>query len=843
MRCVSVVLIALAIAHDVSVSTALAQERRVLRVAEGPLDAALAELADEADLTIVAPATLTSDKTTAEIACVCAPSEALERLLSPHGLAVRQASAGAWVVIEAPEAAHVVGPDRRRFQGSAPPRYETIRVTAQRRAQPLLDVPISLSVVPGSEIEAERLLDLERVGDRTPGFLVQRQTDSSPSFVIRGIEAAASGALSEPSVSVFIDGFDASRLRGSGVELLDLERLEIARGPQGTLYGRGAQIGAVSIVTHRPVLGENTARAEVLAGEDDLRGATVVLNASPHPERFALRASIRRREQAPTVANIAADGIPANDDDLFAGRLSARWRPAETLLVDFVFNHQLDRDAPVVTKAIGLASPDGDRDPFSDAAQQTGRVSPRREINRGQLIAQWERGDWRIEAMAGHRRVDFDNSFDADGTAFDFLELVERHDQNAQMGEFELEWSRDEQLTLSLGGSLFRDETTEWLEFSLNEQRLAAGFPEVLDLVKTIDLDGDAVALSRQALSLSQTAGDRRSSSVFANIGWRLTQRLTFDAGLRVTHDRASAAVTSGAASRDSVPPGLFPNGLLGDTRGQAITAKRTETFASPRIAVLYDLGDDSRLYASLARGVRAGYPQFHIRNPGGGGLDVERDDVERERVTSLEGGYKGRLTSDLYVEGTVFGYRYTDFQTLSNEIGEGVVNAGEAGAWGLELLADAQITSSLKLDFSYALLSSRYDDFTDQVLGEPIDLSGNRFRLAPRHTVFAGVEHRQPLNSTLEQYGRAGYAWRSSYYFNSDNLPDERQGAFGLLDLRLGLGRKDGAWSAELFAENALDTEWLRDVGNTGKIFGVPTAIPGRGRLIGIRIIGAIGG
>ena len=172
---------------------------------------------------------------------------------------------------------------------------EEVVVTAQKREQKLKDVPISIAAFGAANIEQQNFTDFERLSTRTPGFFVQQQTDSAASFVMRGIEAGNAGAVAEPSISFFLNDVDTSRSRGMLKELFDIERVEVAKGPQGTLYGRGSQIGAVAVVTRRPDLSQTGWSLEGQYGSYNLYSITGMANLPIIEDELGLRVSVRRR--------------------------------------------------------------------------------------------------------------------------------------------------------------------------------------------------------------------------------------------------------------------------------------------------------------------------------------------------------------------------------------------------------------------------------------------------------------------------------------------------------------------------------------------------------------------
>lgn len=771
----------------------------------------------------------------------------LDKLLSPFGLTFQITAQGAIVIrpmdlpaqaappASAPVRLEVpVKPDLYTFSDLT---LDRIYVTTQLRLQRLADVPVSVTAISGRRIEREDLTDIERVSQRAPGFVAQRQTDASPSFVIRGVEAATGGAAAEPSISIFADGFDISRWRGSNVELLDIDRIEIVKGPQGTLFGRGAQIGAVAIHTRRADPRKTTLSAEFEAGSEDLRSATGVWNQPLLDESAALRLAVRRREQAGYRENLFTPDKDVNDDDLLAARLSAAWEAGPDLRLDLVVNHQFDRDRAVSTKAIGLASPGGDLNPTSNAVQNPETDPQRRRVDRVQLFAAWDLAPaWTLDLMTGHRQVDLRNTYDPDGTSFPFLFNEVDFRQSAMQHQADFRFDDGGRWRATFGASAFHDDSTERNYILMNEQLLAADFPQSVVPLESDVIDGVVTPLSTGIVSQLETANQRQSHSVYGNVSVDLTQALTVDTGLRLTWDDAEVTARRAVASQDGIAPAILPYGIQGTTFGQPVTLNGSDTLVSPRIALTYALTRDLNTYVSYSEGSRAGFPQSVISNPAPGEVVVRRDDVEKERMRSLEAGLKGRIHDAVSIDLAAFHFRQNDLQTFTPSLE--ATNAGSARGYGLEASTVVTLADGLDASASYAWLDTRYDRFAVPGLEtDRLDLSGNRFRLAPEHTFNAALDWEFPISASWDGFASANYSWQSDFFFNNDNLPDERQEAFGLLDARLGLETAAQQWRLELYADNLLDEKWVRDIGNSGKFFGISTAIPADPRVVGVRI------
>ena len=163
-------------------------------------------------------------------------------------------------------------------QDAGPTDLDEIVVTAQLREQKTIEVPFALTAYSGQFLEDLGIQEFEQLSAFVPGFLVQNQSPNNPGFVMRGITSDSGAATAEPRVSVFQDGVSISKSRGSYVELFDLARVEVAKGPQSTLYGRGALIGAVNLVQNRAEPGQTEAYANIEAGNEDYRMVEGALN-------------------------------------------------------------------------------------------------------------------------------------------------------------------------------------------------------------------------------------------------------------------------------------------------------------------------------------------------------------------------------------------------------------------------------------------------------------------------------------------------------------------------------------------------------------------------------------
>ncbi|KLI99804.1 TonB-dependent receptor [Luteimonas sp. FCS-9] len=757
---------------------------------------------------------------------------------SPRRSALRQALLSAIALLASAQASAQPqdAPAQPATGRDAPTALDAVVVTAQKREQALKDVPISIAAVDGDVIERQNFTDFERLSTRIPGFFVQQQTDSSASFVMRGIEAGNAGAVSEPSISFFLNDVDTSRSRGMLKELFDIERVEVAKGPQGTLYGRGSQIGAVAVHTRKADPSHWASSLEGQLGNYGLYSLTGVLNAPVVEDSLGLRVAVRRRERDGYATNV--DGRKLNDDDLLAARVSMRWEASPELGVDLIVDHQTDDDTAVMTKAINVSSPDGDTSPFTGATQNFYGPPQARRQTGVTLLADWYVSPaWSARSISAWRDVRFSESWDIDGTTYPFL--IGRNladDQKILSQEFRLAYDDGRRLRSTFGLGYYNDRTHNLSEIVINEQYLLAGFPNATTPVTRFPAGGGAsMPVTEGVATLSSTRNDRDSWSAYVNVGYDLTPRWVLDAGVRYTRDSATIHNASSVYTVDGVQPIAMPNGL-GNSLGQVFANSADYGLVQPRLAVTWRASDEINLYAGVSRGLRAGYPQTTFAAPVDGVAQPTFGRLETEEVLNYEIGAKGTVGPGFYFEVTGFTYDYKDFQTRAVDLTVGTVNAGRASAYGLETMATWQATQDLALSAAYAYLSTEYDAFHEVVGGQLVDRSGNVFRMAPRHTASLSADWRRPLAGQWEVFANGNYAWRSKFYLNNDNLETEMQDAFGLADLRLGVERYDGL-RIEAYADNLFDREWVRDIGNGGKSFGLPTSIRANPRMYGIRV------
>jgi outer membrane receptor protein involved in Fe transport len=330
-------------------------------------------------------------------------------------------------------------------------------VTAQKREQQALDVPMSLTAYSAERLDELGVQDFADLALFTPGFEVQEQSPNNPGFVMRGITSDATSSYAEARVSVFQDGVSISKAQGSYVELYDLERVEIAKGPQSTLFGRGALIGGVNIIQKKadPTGFDGYLKAE--AGDYGYVLGEGAVNI-PLSDAFALRFSGRVRQRDGYVDN-ALGGDAFQSVDSMAGRIAAHFSPNDRLNADFIVNYQHDEPTGTSSKSGGYSPTDpatgrvlagrGAGEPAALAASanfENGRqLGVDRDVWGVTALVDYDlTDDLSLSSISAVRRFKSIETFDPDGLSLPIVTGL-----NDAIGE---QWSQEFRLNYDAGG-------------------------------------------------------------------------------------------------------------------------------------------------------------------------------------------------------------------------------------------------------------------------------------------------------------------------------------------------------------------------------------------------------
>jgi outer membrane receptor protein involved in Fe transport len=780
-------------------------------------------------------------------------------------------------------------------------------VTAQKRAQDPVDVPIAVTAYSGKFLEAIGVKAFDELSAFTPGFLVQNQSNNNSGFVMRGITSDSGSATDETRVSIYQDGVPISRSRGSYVELFDMERVEVAKGPQSTLFGRGALIGAVNLVQNKanPAGFDWAVKAE--AGTRGYRVGEGMVNFA-FGESSALRIAARLR-QADGYVKDAAGGDPYDSTDSQAVRLGFHTE-AGGLKFDLIGNYQVDDTTgtsfksntfnpsnPLTGQALSDTSVGGFATLSPGAGFEGGKpLGLDRKVYGLTALVDYRISDrLTLSSITATRAFHSTEVFDPDGSSLPILTFAEDAQGRQQSQELRLRYDAGGRFSGFIGANYFH-ETGSWRIPGQMDERLVLALlagssplgisrptpqpqavltnPAYLAQVLQLGFGLPSALATGFASNLKPihreefaNYGENTTYDVYADGTLRLTDKLELTAGVRYTSEDREASYRSTVQNGRSIlgvllaaptPTNLFlaaqPNavnnpalpmlGLLnqptvnnGDTFGKSIS----DSGVTWRLVGRYAASEDLSLYASFARGRR---PDVISTSAPAAPLAQPRfSTVKAEVVDSYEAGAKGKLMDGrLYLSGAVFRYDYDNFATTFRQGAQVVtLNAGKAKAYGFEGEARLQAGDFWTLFGTYGYNHARLESGLRK---------GNQFRLSPDHAVSVGaLFSREGLGGKVTF--SPTYTWRSKMFFDDNNdradlqsaglFPDTRldefQDAYGLVNLRVGFGAADDRWKVEAFVENLNDKRYLKDAGNTGDSFGIPTFIAGKPRFMGVGV------
>lgn len=346
-------------------------------------------------------------------------------------------------------------------------------VTTQKKKQSSLEIPVAVSAVTGSVMEKLNLHQLDDVAQFTPGVQIQLQSPNNPGYVIRGVTSDDGEAYSQPRVSVFMDGVSTSRSRASAVELFDLERMEVAKGPQGTLFGRGAEIGGISIIRHKPV--DNlSGELSMNYGSYNQRQVSGFINTPIIKGKLANRFAFDYDARDGFIKNEAGGRL--NGKNALAFRNSTQWWANDDTSIRLVLDYQHD-DYPG-TSFHSINPMYGNSDPNSTANLEADKkLGIKRNVGGALLnIDHNINHRWSFNSITGFRAFNSKERFDADGTYLPLLLCQEKGKGTQFSQEFRFNYDDKNRFSGFVGASYFYENSSQDINAKANLQYLYPAF-------------------------------------------------------------------------------------------------------------------------------------------------------------------------------------------------------------------------------------------------------------------------------------------------------------------------------------------------------------------------------
>lgn len=747
-------------------------------------------------------------------------------------------------------------------------------VTAQKREQQIMDVPTSISAYSGEFIQKYGLYRMEDLGRYVSGVQIQVQSVNTPSMAIRGITQDDTSSNTPPRVSVYQDGVDISRATGSTVALFDLDRVEVLKGPQGTLFGRGAESGALSLVSHKA---EDKTSGGFTSefGNYGSRMLTGFFN-TPISSNVDVRLAAYDARHDGYIRN--TEGGSLNGEDTKALRLSLHFRLGEHSSYDVLANYQ--RDSPPGTAFRSkLPNVNGSTNLWGAASLSRigydgNQLGIRRKIYSLTGLGSFRlNDDWTLSTITGLRRFNSVEQFDADGSQLDILNFSTNSTSSQASQEVRFNFDNGGRFTGFFGADVFYENGHQGAQLQTNEQQLLT---DVIPIARQLQpglvgmlfgpsnpsvLNGQfqpntpytsipllGIPLNTDEREAYANYGSTRSYELFGDGTWHVSDFFDLTVGARVSRemitsgyqvfnatDRHAATIGPALAQFGTGLNGMTgPNNLFAPTYGKLVN-RTTATSAVGRIIGSFHLDEQTNAYVSVSRGRRPPALQFNV-NANGSYTPVR---LPAESLMNYELGVKGEAEQGRFAyDLAAFYYQYNNFQSNVYQQGRYVaVNSGRANAPGFEASLQQALTSHLSAFLNYSYLHARFADKDNA--GNRQEYAGNHLRLAPDHSAAFGLNLALPISGSARFYVRPSYTWRSKVWFEDNNHPSYTQGAYGLVNLRMGVSFAHDHWDVGLFGANLNGKKYLIDAGNTGEQFNLATYIPGSPRTYGVSISG----
>ena len=704
-------------------------------------------------------------------------------------------------------------------QGLAEDRFllEEIVVTATKRAESIQDIPLAVTAVGAGLLEQRGISDIESLATSVPGLHFS-QSGSDTQITIRGIGSEQNTVTGDPGVAFHIDGVYQARSSAGSALLYDLDRIEVLRGPQGTLYGRNATGGSINVISKRPDE-ELGGKLEYQLGNYNQHQLSGVLNAPIIEGKLLSRISFQQETRDGLYQNVN-EGQPDLDDiDTQNLRAQLLFLPNEDMEVLLSVNYSNDKGAsnsgghnvgsyggPANLIAGGAfyglipgisapasANPDGNWEVSTNGEHATDN-----ERKGASLTLDWELGDVALKSITAWQDNLVDEVRDVDFTDAEIMNELRLQDSRQFSQELQLS-SNDDSALQWVTGLYWMEEETEANYWVFDD---GTGFTK-LGAFSTVD-----TGLGFSAFGGNQSVINSQSLGAFGQLNYELNEDLKLTAGLRYSKDKKAADIQYKAFN--AVP------GTVSHTKQdswESVTGK---------LGLDWYVTEDSMVYASVSTGFKSG----------GFLQDPDSAPYNEEKITAYEFGSKNRFLDGLLQANiSAYYYDYQDMQlstVLNNELV--TTNAGKADIKGIDLELLARPIEALILSATLSRTNANFaeysaDDPTVAGIAEEV-LDGNDLARSPDWTANLSAAYTVDL-ALGSVTASANMFWSDEVYFSAFNRKDDPadyQGNYRTTDLRLQFDSADNAWNVALAVKN-LENELVASNGFAATGLGGPAA------------------
>ena len=721
-----------------------------------------------------------------------------------------------------------------------------ILVTAQKRVQIAREVPLALSAVDPQTIERLKIDDVSGLASTVPGISTSPQGLDQPVLVVRGITSNSIGIGGESSVGYFIDDAYNGRLQALSAPFLDIERIEILRGPQGSLYGRNATAGAISLVTNKPRFDDLSMNIAASYGSFKSYEGTAIVNV-PLSDVVAFRVALLARGDGGFDRNITTNSRDTKVR-IYSGRTSLAYAPTDSFTANLSLTYSRERTGTLPVKAVDplLAALGGvDTDPFSGKFAFNFDGFANRDAYAANLSMSFDLSDnASLKSVTAYNRADIEALYDVDGSVAP-LQRYEVTDERIESFSQELRLSMETgRFRFLVGGNAFFEWVGDTRSLTYDENfllpfvigtipadALGVGSPEFVPCDATSEILL-GLACSSQTESITQS-GRYLSLAAFVDAEIKLSDTLSAIVGGRYSSDmKRFVFSTPLISSQGSILVGTNPL-FQGSTASQGPLSKTWSDF-QPRAVLRWQPTELLNIYGSVTRGFKSG---GFDPSASGGVYDYARTQFEPESVWSYELGLKAAIFERL-AEVNLAGYRYNykgyQAQVIVNGI-TSTLNGPTYNAWGFEGDVTIRPSRMINLVIGGAYNGATFGDFlADDRFnpGQQQNLRGNRGIVSPKYSAFARADGTVQVSEDLKLTIVADVNWRSRQYFTIYGDIRETQRAYALAGAEVALKSADDRWSIGVNVRNIFNKDYLTYAANQG--FSIGT-LRGRPRNISV--------
>jgi len=675
---------------------------------------------------------------------------------------------------------------------------EEVTVTARKREELLQETPVAISAVTKETIDASFLGNASAIAQYSPNLIFDQIDSGTPgggSIAIRGISLQDVEKTFDPTVIIVVDGVPLGTNSGNAMSLIDIERIEVLRGPQGTLFGKNAVGGVINIIRTKPIIGKWAGKGRVRVTDGDAWDLEGVLNV-PLGDNFAAKLNIASLERPGFYDNVTTGLADGESDELRFG-IHLLWEVTDNFRAEFQYNK---------SEWDGLLPPQmGTSDPMSALCAGFGACAVSEELpisgdrtkGAGDLVPNfffdtWDAQidlNWQVNEnldavlIAAHRDIDEEGYNDFDGSPTEIFHTWRPSEYEQDSVEVRLHYDNGERFNITGGYFYWNSEMPSWR----NE----------LDISLVLGVPVDACGFDGPSCQVQLARASSKSNSLFFEGDYNLTDQWIMTVGARYIKEKKTIF------RNDTLP--VFGLVTLPPTSGE-----RTDSDTIWRLGLRWLPSDEVMTYLTYSTGFRSGGFSVRATTP-----IIVQTGYEPETVDNIELGVKSTLADGrVRLNLALFHMNYDDMQIEVNvpDPGPGsgqqdaVLNAGQATIQGAEVELTALLGEYFSLDFNLGYLDTKYDEFFGKVFGDQpfgADNSDLELRRAPDWNYTVALNYLQDVGKG-SLTGRLSYNWVDDYQGTVSNHPGTLVQSFGVLDASLSY--QFGKWRVGVFGRNLTD-------------------------------------